>query len=219
MRWHRAMACTSFCGFQSLSKMMHVSAAHRLMPTPPARVESRNTNASSLLLKRSMACWRFEPIMDPSRRSTLKLRYSQKSSRMFMIRVIWEKISTLWPSRRSLGRSLSSNTIFPEERSKQRSSHCFLNCESVGMSADGGELASPLVPLLLLLLLLAVWASCASRMRSSCSKSASRASTPSIKYGWLQHFLSSIWMFMSFGTTAPRAARAKKAWFFSKMAR
>jgi len=32
------------CGFQSLSKMMTVSAAVRLMPTPPARVESRKTN-------------------------------------------------------------------------------------------------------------------------------------------------------------------------------
>ena len=29
------------CGFQSESKMMHVSAAVRLMPTPPARVEMR----------------------------------------------------------------------------------------------------------------------------------------------------------------------------------
>ena len=37
------MACTSFCGFQSLSKMMTVSAAVRLMPTPPALVDSKNT--------------------------------------------------------------------------------------------------------------------------------------------------------------------------------
>jgi hypothetical protein len=55
MRWQRACACTSFCGFQSESKMMHTSADVRLMPTPPALVESRKRKASSSVLKRSMA--------------------------------------------------------------------------------------------------------------------------------------------------------------------
>ena len=32
MRWHRAWACKSFCGFQSLSKIIQVSAAVRLIP-------------------------------------------------------------------------------------------------------------------------------------------------------------------------------------------
>ena len=46
----------SFCGFQSESKMMHVSAAVRLMPTPPARVESKKTKiAEPGRQKRSIA--------------------------------------------------------------------------------------------------------------------------------------------------------------------
>jgi hypothetical protein len=36
--------------------MMTVSAAVRLMPTPPALVESRKTKDSGMVLKRSMAC-------------------------------------------------------------------------------------------------------------------------------------------------------------------
>ena len=37
MRCERAMACRSFCGFQSESKRMHVSAAVKLIPTPKPR--------------------------------------------------------------------------------------------------------------------------------------------------------------------------------------
>mmetsp|Transcript_12450 Transcript_12450/g.37312 ORF Transcript_12450/g.37312 Transcript_12450/m.37312 type:complete len:236 (-) Transcript_12450:237-944(-) len=68
MRWDRAMAWMSFCGFQSESRMMHVSAAVRLMPRPPARVERRKTN-TSVVEKRSMADWRASPRIVPSRRS------------------------------------------------------------------------------------------------------------------------------------------------------
>ena len=41
MRWARACAWRSFCGFQSLSKMMTVSAVARFTPRPPARVDNR----------------------------------------------------------------------------------------------------------------------------------------------------------------------------------
>ena len=59
MRWLRAIAWMSFCGFQSESKMMTVSAAVRLMPTPPARVERRNAKMSEPgREKRSIAAWR-----------------------------------------------------------------------------------------------------------------------------------------------------------------
>ena len=52
----RARTCRSFCGFQSESKMMTVSAAVRLMPTPPALVQMRNANRwSPGSLNRSMA--------------------------------------------------------------------------------------------------------------------------------------------------------------------
>ena len=70
MRCERAMACTSFCGFQSESKMMHTSAATRLIPRPPARVERRKAKVSDPgLQKRSMAAWRRSPRTVPSRRS------------------------------------------------------------------------------------------------------------------------------------------------------
>lgn len=55
--WHALHTCRSFCGFQSESKMMTVSAVARLMPSPPARVDSRN--AKSVLpgaLKCSIDC-------------------------------------------------------------------------------------------------------------------------------------------------------------------
>jgi hypothetical protein len=64
------MACTSFWGFQSESIMMHVSAAVRLIPRPPARVERRKTKVSEPgRQKRSMAAWRRSPRMVPSSRS------------------------------------------------------------------------------------------------------------------------------------------------------
>mmetsp|Transcript_12777 Transcript_12777/g.21249 ORF Transcript_12777/g.21249 Transcript_12777/m.21249 type:complete len:290 (+) Transcript_12777:1075-1944(+) len=42
MRCARSCACASIIGFQSLSKMMTVSAVAKLIPKPPARVDSRN---------------------------------------------------------------------------------------------------------------------------------------------------------------------------------
>ena len=54
MRWARDMACTSACGFQSLSKITTVSAVARLIPKPHARVLSRNTN---LLLSGALKRW------------------------------------------------------------------------------------------------------------------------------------------------------------------
>ena len=38
MRWHRAIAWLSTCGFQSESSRITVSAVCRLTPSPPARV-------------------------------------------------------------------------------------------------------------------------------------------------------------------------------------
>lgn len=46
MRLILALACSSIIGFQSLSKMMTVSAVCRLTPCPPARVDSRKTKIS-----------------------------------------------------------------------------------------------------------------------------------------------------------------------------
>jgi hypothetical protein len=38
--------CKSFCGFQSESKMITVSAVARLIPSPPARVDRRKQKSS-----------------------------------------------------------------------------------------------------------------------------------------------------------------------------
>ena len=48
---------------------MTVSAAVRLIPTPPARVERRKTKEEASLLKRSRAFWRSLPDTRPSKRS------------------------------------------------------------------------------------------------------------------------------------------------------
>ena len=66
MRWQRSCACRSACGFQSLSKMMHVSADTRLMPRPPARVESRKTSMVGSVLKSFIACMRSAAETPPS---------------------------------------------------------------------------------------------------------------------------------------------------------
>lgn len=49
MRGHcSCLTWRSFWGFQSLSKMTMVLAEVRVMPWPPARVDSRNTKESSV---------------------------------------------------------------------------------------------------------------------------------------------------------------------------
>jgi hypothetical protein len=50
MRWHRA--CKSFCGFQSLSKMMTVSAALRLIPRPTGtRAEQEDKDVTAFRIE------------------------------------------------------------------------------------------------------------------------------------------------------------------------
>lgn len=59
--------CMSLCGFQSLSNMTTVSAVARLMPTPPARVDSRNTTLLLFgALKESTRAWRTAPETSPA---------------------------------------------------------------------------------------------------------------------------------------------------------
>mmetsp|Transcript_39162 Transcript_39162/g.126660 ORF Transcript_39162/g.126660 Transcript_39162/m.126660 type:complete len:245 (-) Transcript_39162:37-771(-) len=73
IRCERAIACTSFCGFQSESIRMQVSAAVRLIPSPPARVESIKRNLLEPgALYASIAASRSSPLVEPSIR-----QYSQ----------------------------------------------------------------------------------------------------------------------------------------------
>jgi len=48
--WARAWAWRSFCGFQSLSKIITVSAVARFTPSPPARVDNRKQKSYQLQL-------------------------------------------------------------------------------------------------------------------------------------------------------------------------
>ena len=78
MRCARLMACRSFCGFQSESKMTTVLAVARLIPSPPARVESRKTKSEEPgWLKWSIACVRRRLSVEPSMRWAWKPRMRQ----------------------------------------------------------------------------------------------------------------------------------------------
>jgi len=69
MRWTRAIAWQSACGFQSLSKRMHVSAVWRLTPRPPARVDMRKRKTRDPgALNAEMSTVRWTRFVDPSRR-------------------------------------------------------------------------------------------------------------------------------------------------------
>jgi hypothetical protein len=52
---YRAMACKSFCGFQSESKMITMSAAVRFNPSPPVNVTIR-TFVNSRKAPRTRPC-------------------------------------------------------------------------------------------------------------------------------------------------------------------
>mmetsp|Transcript_17910 Transcript_17910/g.35727 ORF Transcript_17910/g.35727 Transcript_17910/m.35727 type:complete len:283 (-) Transcript_17910:3660-4508(-) len=86
--WHLACAWTSFCGFQSLSKIMQMSAAVRLIPTPPARVLSKKTKSSGSDSNLSIAFCLSLPRTLPSKRSCLNPRKSKKSEMRSSIRTI-----------------------------------------------------------------------------------------------------------------------------------
>ena len=67
--WALAMACRSFWGFQSLSKITTVSAVARLIPRPPARVDRRKQKSVlPSALKWSSAWALTSPLTPPSSR-------------------------------------------------------------------------------------------------------------------------------------------------------
>ena len=65
--WALAMACRSFCGFQSLSKMITLLAVCRLIPRPPALVESRKQKSLEFgSLNCAMLCFLLSLLTPPS---------------------------------------------------------------------------------------------------------------------------------------------------------
>lgn len=113
IRWQRSSACKSLKGLKSRSCIMQVSAAVRLMPMPPALVDSKKIGIESSLLNLSMRFCRSFMSVWPSRRR--KLLYSN-DSRKHPIKsrqlVHWEKISMRWPSLISAGSIFRSRTSF-----------------------------------------------------------------------------------------------------------
>merc|ERR1711884_959702 len=96
---------------------MTVSAVARLMPRPPARVDSRKQKSwLPSALKCSMAFLLTSPLMLPSslwKGNLLISRYSEMTS---SILTIWLKMSTRWPVSFSLHSSLSMSSILPLPR-------------------------------------------------------------------------------------------------------
>mmetsp|Transcript_7562 Transcript_7562/g.24861 ORF Transcript_7562/g.24861 Transcript_7562/m.24861 type:complete len:232 (-) Transcript_7562:1032-1727(-) len=123
MRWQRAAACRSACGFQSGSKRMTVSADVSVMPRPPARVPSRNTGVVQPgASNRAMAACRAAPVMSPSRRSYSSPRWSSTSSSRLSTSLNCEKTSTRCPCSCRCGSSLASKTVLPEADTSASSS-------------------------------------------------------------------------------------------------
>ena len=114
MRCARAVAYTSFCGFQSLSKIMTTSAAVRLIPYPPALVESKKTSLPFVTsLKRSIEFYLSRAFTCPSIFSYLTDFHLRNSSIKPSIYTNWLNISTFRPSSLNLPNSFSSRIIFP----------------------------------------------------------------------------------------------------------
>ena len=115
MRCARAWACRSAWGFQSESKRMTVSAVARLMPRPPARVESRKTKRSSgRVLKRSIRACRSCPATLPSILQLPQPRSVHHSSRMSRVVVNWLKSTTRCPRALRRGSMSFSSASLPE---------------------------------------------------------------------------------------------------------
>mmetsp|Transcript_13024 Transcript_13024/g.28187 ORF Transcript_13024/g.28187 Transcript_13024/m.28187 type:complete len:209 (+) Transcript_13024:3980-4606(+) len=207
MRWARAIACRSFWGFQSLSKIMTVSADTRFRPSPPALVlRSMMKRSKDFLLKRPTAAARDEADLDPSSRSNLYSRRRSRSSRRSRTLTIWLKIKTLCPPDLSLGSNLSSKTIFPLD---------LMSCSPVSLLKSTGAAEAVGLDLNALSLDPSVLASASFAAAASAKI---RSSAPPMRKGWLQHFRSSMAAFIRLGAFFDFGPLKRNVVFFSYMA-
>ena len=94
---------------------MTVSAAVRLIPCPPARVDRRKANTpTSGSLNWSIRRCRSSVGTLPSMRTLVYPTSERYRSRMLSMSLNCEKISTLWPCSFNLGRSRCSSSSFPD---------------------------------------------------------------------------------------------------------
>ena len=114
---NKIRTCKSFCGFQSESKMMTVSAVAKLIPRPPARVDRRKQKSCDpSALKCSNAFRLNSPLIPPSNRWKGKWRNCMYSAIKSNMRTICEKMSTRWPVSLRRTNNLSKSTNLPEPR-------------------------------------------------------------------------------------------------------
>lgn len=86
------VTCRSFCGFQSESKIITVSAVARLIPRPPARVERRKQKSSLPgALKCSIAWCRRSALVLPSSLWNWNPLNDKYSASISSILTIWRK--------------------------------------------------------------------------------------------------------------------------------
>mmetsp|Transcript_3497 Transcript_3497/g.6680 ORF Transcript_3497/g.6680 Transcript_3497/m.6680 type:complete len:234 (-) Transcript_3497:1849-2550(-) len=111
-----ATACLSFCGFQSKSKKITVSAVCKFNPRPPARADSRKTSPPFPLLNSSSRLLRSSCGVLPSSLRWLMARHCKYACRTSSIDVNCEKMSILCPKRNNFGSMRSKTSTLPETR-------------------------------------------------------------------------------------------------------
>lgn len=110
---------------------MTVSAAVRLIPSPPALVLSKKILHSGSELKASIWDWRSSDLTEPSiRKQGQECRMLAQSWRISSCLENWEKMMILWPEESSGGIRRSRRDILPE---------AVIRVESISQSVDQGQ--------------------------------------------------------------------------------
>ena len=94
---------------------MHVSAAVKLIPMPPARVLKRKTGMEELLLNSSIISCRSLMLVLPSKRRNARSNDSIRQPRRSIQSVHWEKMRIRWPFSINSGRSTRSLSNLGDE--------------------------------------------------------------------------------------------------------
>lgn len=101
-----------------MSCMIMVSAAVKLMPSPPALVDNKNTKIFGSRVNWSIRSCLSVTIVWPSKRKNEWWRNSKYRSNISNIMVNWLKISTRWPSCFNCGNSTSNRLNLPDSRNR-----------------------------------------------------------------------------------------------------
>mmetsp|Transcript_4235 Transcript_4235/g.13233 ORF Transcript_4235/g.13233 Transcript_4235/m.13233 type:complete len:387 (-) Transcript_4235:355-1515(-) len=147
MRCARSSAWRSTSGLKSTSWITTVSAPVRLMPSPPARVESRNRSVDDVpSLNAETMAWRSAMGVWPSSRAVRRPKSSQTSPSRSNSRVHCENNRTRWPAAFKRGSSSRSSRHFADSKSASVVSACSPRRESysrqISWSAKSSKVSS-----------------------------------------------------------------------------